>query len=309
LPEIEFVVTPDSGQGARLDTVLAERVSGVTRSRVARLIADGAARVNGAVSRPGRKLKAGEVVRFEYDLPEAGPLEPQDIPLKVVYRDSDVLVIDKPAGLVVHPGAGNADGTLANALLYQFPETALVGPPDRPGIVHRLDKETSGVMIAARTPAAYDALVRQFQTREVWKTYLGLVYGRVTAPEGRISWPIGRHATDGKRISVKTRSPKDAETLYRVLRVFDDTTLLEIRPLTGRTHQIRVHLAAAGHPIVGDRLYGRKKASKKPARLFLHAHTISFVHPATGLRLEFVSPLPPELEAVLAGLDKSASAG
>jgi 23S rRNA pseudouridine1911/1915/1917 synthase len=154
-------------------------------------------------------------------------------------------------------------------------------------------------MVAARSARAYESLVGQFRRKDVWKTYLGLVWGGITAPEGRINWPIGRHATEGKKISVRSRHPKDAETFFKVLRTFRDTTLLEIRPVTGRTHQIRVHLAAAGHPVAGDALYGRKKAAKKFPRLFLHAHTISFLHPRTGERLTFVSQLPLELEAVL----------
>ena len=154
-------------------------------------------------------------------------------------------------------------------------------------------------MVAARSARAYDSLVAQFRSKEVWKTYLGLVWGRITAPEGRIDWPIGRHVSEGRKISVRSRRPKDAETLFKVLRTFRDTTLLEIQPLTGRTHQIRVHLASAGHPVAGDALYGRKKSARKFPRLFLHARTISFLHPRTGERLTFTSELPAELEAVL----------
>ncbi|MGD1010583.1 MAG: RluA family pseudouridine synthase [Candidatus Aminicenantales bacterium] len=299
MPKTEFVVGPDSGGGRRLDVFLTEKIQTLTRSQVRKFLDEGAARVAGTVRRASYRLRAGDAIVFEYEIPGPGGLEPQDIPLKVLYADEDVIVLDKPAGLVVHPGARNASGTLANALLHHFPETAAVGPPDRPGIVHRLDKDTSGVMVAARSARAYESLVGQFRRKDVWKTYLGLVWGGITAPEGRINWPIGRHATEGKKISVRSRHPKDAETFFKVLRTFRDTTLLEIRPVTGRTHQIRVHLAAAGHPVAGDALYGRKKAAKKFPRLFLHAHTISFLHPRTGERLTFVSQLPLELEAVL----------
>jgi 23S rRNA pseudouridine1911/1915/1917 synthase len=299
VPRKEFQVGPDSGRGRRLDIFLADMVPDLTRSQIKKLIDEGSARVAGTVRRASHKLKAGEVVEFSYDPPGAGPLEPQAIPLKILYEDEDVIVLDKPAGLVIHPGAGHLSGTLANALLSRFPEIASVGPPERPGIVHRLDKETSGVMVAARSARAYESLVGQFRRKDVWKTYLGLVWGRITAPEGRISWPIGRHVTDGRKISVRTRHPRDAETFFTVLETFRDATLLEIRPVTGRTHQIRVHLAAAGHPVAGDSLYGRKKTAKKFPRLFLHAHTLSFIHPATGQRLEFSLPLPPELEAIL----------
>jgi 23S rRNA pseudouridine1911/1915/1917 synthase len=299
VPKTEFPVGPGAGEGSRLDVFLAERVPALTRSQIRKLIDEGAARVGGVLRRASHKLKAGEVVEFAYDI--SGPVRvgPQDVPLHILYADEDVVVLDKPAGLVVHPGAGHAAGTLANALVGRFPEMAAVGPEDRPGIVHRLDKETSGVMVAARSARAYGSLVGQFRSKDVWKTYLGLVWGRITAPEGRIDWPIGRHVTDGKRISIRSRHPKDAETFFRVLQTFRDTTLLEIRPTTGRTHQIRVHLAAAGHPVAGDALYGRKKAARKFPRLFLHAHTLSFLHPGTGKRLEFASPLPDELEGIL----------
>jgi 23S rRNA pseudouridine1911/1915/1917 synthase len=299
VPKTEFVVGPDSGEGRRLDIFLAEKIQELTRSQIRKLIDEGAVRVSGAARRASYKLRAGEAVVFDYEISGPERLEPQDIPLKILYADRDVIVLDKPAGLVVHPGAGNASGTLANALLHRFPETALVGPPDRPGIVHRLDKDTSGVMVAARTAEAYESLLGQFRRKDIRKTYLGLVWGRITSPEGRINWPIGRHVTDGKKISVRSRHPKDAETFFKVLRTFRDATLLEIRPVTGRTHQIRVHLAAAGHPVAGDALYGRKKTAKKFPRLFLHAHTISFIHPRTGERLTFASELPPDLQAVL----------
>jgi len=305
VPKAEFVVGPDSGEGRRLDVFLVGKIEKLTRSQIRKLINAGVVRVSGAVRRAGHKLRAGEAVVIDFEVPSPGRIEPQDIPLKILYADEDVIVLDKPSGLVVHPGAGNISGTLANALLHRFPETASVGPPERPGIVHRLDKETSGVMVAARSARAYDSLLEQFKRKDVWKTYLGLVWGRISAPEGRINWPIGRHATEGKKISVRSRHPKDAETFFKVLQSFQDTTLLEITPVTGRTHQIRVHLAAAGHPVAGDALYGRKKAAKKFPRLFLHAHTISFIHPGTGERLTFVSQLPPDLETVLETLSKS----
>jgi 23S rRNA pseudouridine1911/1915/1917 synthase len=299
VPKTEFHIAPGSEEGKRLDLFLAEKVPALSRSRLKKLISAGAVTVGGAVRRSSYPLKAGDRIVLAVASPEPEGLRPENIPLKIFYEDGDVIVLDKPSGLVVHPGAGNASGTLANALLHRFPEVAAIGPPERPGIVHRLDKETSGVMVVAHSARAYESLVGQFKRKEVWKTYLGLVRGRISSPEGRISWAIGRHATDGKRISVRSRNPKDAETRFKVLETFRDSTLLEIRPMTGRTHQIRVHLAAAGHPVVGDKLYGRKKGAKEAPRLFLHAHLVSFIHPGTGRRLEFASPLPPELESVL----------
>jgi 23S rRNA pseudouridine1911/1915/1917 synthase len=303
VPRLEFPVTAGSGGGARLDVFLAENIAGLTRSQIKKLIGEGAVRVQGEIRRAGFKLRGGDRVVVEYETRNPERLEPQDIPIKVLYKDVDIVVLDKPSGLVVHPGAGNQAGTLANALVCHFPEVAAVGPPDRPGIVHRLDKETSGVMVVARTQRAYESLLRQFKRRDVWKTYLGLAEGKISAPEGRITWPLGRHAREGKKISVRSRHPKPAETFFTVLRAFKDSTLLEIRPVTGRTHQIRVHMAAAGHPIAGDSLYGRKKKGVKVPRLFLHAHTLSFIHPASGERLTFASELPPDLEAVLQNLE------
>jgi 23S rRNA pseudouridine1911/1915/1917 synthase len=189
-------------------------------------------------------------------------------------------------------------GTLVNALLARFPELRGVGEADRPGIVHRLDKETSGVMVVARNEKALRSLQAQFKSRQVRKTYLALVWGKMPAREGKLDRPIGRHVSHGQRMSVRTRRPRTAETQYAVLEVLPETSFLEVRPLTGRTHQIRVHMAAAGHPVVGDVLYGKRKGEKRAGRMFLHAHKLSFLHPASGERVEFVSLLPADLEAV-----------
>ncbi len=284
-----------------MDVYLAGQVPGLSRAAARKLIDEGKVLVNAKVGKASLRLGAGD--RVVVDIEPAGAADggpkPQAIPVSVLYSDEDIIVLDKPSGLVVHPGAGNAEGTLVNALLALFPEIAGVGPQERPGIVHRLDKGTSGVMIAARSTEAYASLLGQFKRHDVRKTYVGLVYGRVSEAEGRIDWPIGRHATKRKRISTHTKNPREAVTHFRVLESLPEATLLEVRPVTGRTHQIRVHLAAAGHPIVGDAVYGRKKLSKRYPRLFLHARSISFLHPATGERLEFASPLPAELEAVL----------
>jgi len=303
VPKAEYTVGPDAEVGIRLDVFLAERLTFLTRTQVRKAIDGGGARVGGRPAKAGHRIRRGDEIVFEYDIPEPEPkLLPEPIPLKIIHQDEDVILIDKPAGLVVHPGAGHFTGTLANALLHHFPEVGLIGSEERPGIVHRLDKDTSGVMVVARSPRAFADLVRQFKTRVVWKTYLGLAWGRVVASEGRLAWPLGRHPKDGGRISVRTRSPKKAETFFEVQRVFAETTLLEIRPVTGRTHQIRVHMATAGHPIVGDPIYGRgrRKEGGRFPRLFLHAHTLSFLHPGTGERVTFASPLPPDLEAVVA---------
>ncbi len=308
MPKADFPVTADSGAGLRLDVFLAGRIDLLTRSQVRKFIDTGAALVDGAVRRSSYKLAAGETVTFSYELAGPSRVEAQDIPLVILHEDADIVVIDKPAGLVVHPGAGNLEGTLANALLHRYPEIGVLGPEERPGIVHRLDKDTSGVIVVARSARAYESLLGQFKRHKVEKTYLALVNGRVSAAEGRIRWPIGRHPSDGKRISVRSRHPRDAETLFRVVRLFRDSTLLEVRPLTGRTHQIRVHLAAAGHAVLGDPLYGTKKKARKYPRLCLHAVRLAFVHPGTGVTVEFSAPVPPDLEAVLQAEERRASA-
>jgi 23S rRNA pseudouridine1911/1915/1917 synthase len=222
----------------------------------------------------------------------------------VVYEDADVLVVDKPPGLVVHPGAGNQTGTLVNGLLARYPEIASVGDPGRPGIVHRLDKGTSGLLVVARSPAAYTALVEQLGRRSVGRRYTTLVWGRPEPAAGVIDAPVGRSARDPTRMTVSSRG-RDARTHYHVERVFRTpavVSLLDCRLETGRTHQVRVHLAAIHHPVVGDGRYGGKREPIAAQRPLLHARALSFAHPATGVRVEVESALPDDLQAVLEGL-------
>ncbi len=299
---VRFKVGENSGAGIRLDVFLTRNLPDLTRSEVRRIILGGGVRIGKAVPKPGSRLKAGEVVEVDFEEPPSEGLRAEDIPLRILVSDDSIVVLDKPSGMTVHPGAGRREGTLAAALLHSFPEIAGVGPVDRPGIVHRLDRETSGVMVAAKTREAFESLSKQFRDRDVRKVYLGLVWGRMPAAEGRFTWPIGRHVRHGHKISVRTRHPKKADTHYEILREYGETTFLEIRPVTGRTHQIRVHFAAAGHPIVGDTRYGKKGARKFP-RLFLHAHVLSFIHPRTGKRVEYASPLPSDLEDILRTLE------
>jgi 23S rRNA pseudouridine1911/1915/1917 synthase len=300
VPEREIVVTDRSGAGERLDQHLASVIPEFTRSQFQRFIDRGEVSVNGECKKPSYRLRPGDRIEVRVEVPETRRLAPEDIPLKILHADDDVIVLDKPAGMVVHPGVGAPRGTLVNALLHAFPDIQWIGDSDRPGIVHRLDKETSGVMIAARSPRAYLELKRQFKAREIKKVYLALVKGHMAVPEGRFDWPIGRHIKHGERMSIKTNRPRAAVTSYRTLKEFKDVSLLEIRPLTGRTHQIRVHLSAAGHPLAGDRRYGTGRGPKqKFPRLFLHAHKLSFRHPGTGDMMEFVSPLPDDLQSVL----------
>lgn len=301
MPKKEFLVTHSSGADQRLDLFLSNRIKTLSRSQTQKLIEEGGVRVNGQKQKSSHKLKVGEKVEIEYESVRTEKVQPENIPISVLYKDQHLIVIDKPSGMVVHPGAGVRSGTLVNALLHYFPDLSDVGPEERPGIVHRLDKDTSGVMVVARSLKAHQSLQHQFKKREVEKLYIGLVWGRMPQKEGRITWSVGRHPRHGERISVKTKKPHPAETRYTVLREHEEFTLLEIKPITGRTHQIRVHLAAAGHPLVGDSRYGRRKGKFKYPRLFLHARHLRFAHPETGEKVEFLSPLPSDLDIYLDG--------
>lgn len=292
-------MTPESGENQRLDLFLAENLDGWSRAQVQRLIGEGRALVDATQKRPSYKLKVDERIEVDDTLPKADLLTPESIPLTVIHEDEHLVVIDKSSGMIVHPGAGRQTNTLANALLYRFPEIEGVGPKEKPGIVHRLDKETSGVILVARTKMAYQELQRQFKAREVEKLYISLVWGKMPQEEGKITWAIGRHTKHGERMSVKTNKPRVAETRYRVKKPLGEFTLLEIRPITGRTHQIRVHLAASGHPVVGDSRYGRKKDTSGCPHLFLHAHRLAVTHPSSGERVSFQSPLPFDLNQFL----------
>jgi len=286
-----------------VDAFLAERLPPLSRARIQRLIAEGRVTVDEHIPKPSHRLSAGEKVVIEYQPVRSEAPAPEPIPIQILHQDRDIIVVDKPSGMVVHPGAGRTALTMVNALLYRFPELAGLQPEDRPGIVHRLDKETSGVMVVARSQTAVQDLQRQFSAREVRKVYLGLVWGCIRRAEGTVSWPIGRHARNRQRISVKTDKPRTAETRYILRRAFPDFSYVEILPVTGRMHQIRVHMAAAGHPLVGDARYGRRRGRGPSPRLFLHAAVLAFRHPGTGEPVEYRSPLPPELQGVLDGLE------
>ncbi len=303
MPKLDFRVWPNSGEGVRLDVFLARQVPEFTRSQFQHFVDKGQVTVNGESRKSSFKLRAGDRVEIDVEIPPPEPVRGEDIPLKILYSDADVILIEKPSGLVVHPGAGNKAGTLVNALLYHFPEVEGLGEEGRSGLVHRLDAETSGVMVVARSPKAYVELKRQFKEREIKKVYLALVWGPMHKREGTLDWPIGRHVTDALRYSVDTRKPRVAITDYRVRKSYASFSLVVVHPHTGRTHQIRVHLSTAGHPVAGDRRYGGQKARTKFPRLFLHAHVLGFRHPTTGEWLEFTSPLPQELEDVLKTLD------
>jgi 23S rRNA pseudouridine1911/1915/1917 synthase len=291
----------EADEGQRLDFALAQLL-GISRSQARRWIDAGQVVIDGRSPRASARVKAGDVIEATPAEPVASELTPEDIPLAVLYEDDDLIVVDKPAGMVVHPGAGHPTGTLVNALLHHCGTLAGVGGVLRPGIVHRLDIGTSGVLVVAKCDAAHTALARQFHDHSVDREYRALVRGLPGADAGRVDRPIGRHPRDRKRMSVRFRRGREAHTAWRVLRRFasSDRSWLAVAPETGRTHQIRVHLASAGLPIVGDVVYGRtKRGESELARPALHARLLGFDHPRSGERLRFEAPLPEDLAQLL----------
>jgi 23S rRNA pseudouridine1911/1915/1917 synthase len=301
--------TPDSYRftvetaGSRLDKFVSENCPGLSRSQAQKLIDDGSVIVDGLTVKASHKTETGEKIEVTIPPPSTAGLLPEAIPVKIIYEDDDLLVIDKPAGLTVHPAPGHPSHTLVNAVLSHLNEIEDEGEVTRPGIVHRLDKDTSGVMLVAKNNVALANLADQFKARTVKKTYITLVTGILRPDKGVIDAPIGRDSGDRKKMAVTGESRgRSARTNYRVIRYIGKNSLLEISPETGRTHQIRVHLAAIGYPVFGDITYGKKSAFLN--RQFLHAHKIGFNLPATGKWVEFESPLPEDLQKALKELDK-----
>ncbi|MCS6860449.1 MAG: RluA family pseudouridine synthase [Abditibacteriales bacterium] len=305
---------PAESSGQRLDVFVARHCPDLSRARAQRLIKEGHVHVNGAAAKPSHVVREGETVTVEM---EASPTAPptvtgQDIPLEVLHEDDDVLVINKPRGMVVHPAAGNWSGTLVNALLGRGEPFSTAGGGDRPGIVHRLDKDTSGVMVVAKNDRAHHKLAKQFQERKVEKRYLALVCGEIREASGIVRAPIGRHPVNRQKMVVLPTG-RDAITEYVVQERFKDFTLVECHPLTGRTHQIRVHLSYIYHPVVGDDVYGGRaralQAAQKDAPLSrliaalsgqaLHAAALAFNHPTGGRRLTFAAPMPQDMADIL----------
>jgi 23S rRNA pseudouridine1911/1915/1917 synthase len=286
--------------GVRLDALLARAYPDLSRSAIQRLIEQGNVSVDGKLARPSFHPSIGQRIVLQVPPPTETSLVPHARDLAIVYEDADVLVVDKPAGLVVHPAAGHADDTLANALRARYPDLT-IGGELRPGIVHRLDRDTSGLLVVAKNDQSMASLVQQMSRREVLKEYVALVHGALRVAEGVIDAPIARHPRDRKRMAV-VAGGREARTHFRVLERFPDYTLVEARLETGRTHQIRVHLASIGHPLVGDHVYGRSHESLEVSRQFLHARRLGFVLPSTGEAVVFESPLPADLQAVLDGL-------
>ncbi len=287
--------------GQRLDVFLAENVPELTRSQAKKLILEGYVRLGEKKVRPKYPVKPGETVLVSLPPPEEPSLRPEEeVPFEILYEDEDLAVVNKPPGVVVHPAAGHSSGTLVHGLLARLKDLSGVGGELRPGIVHRLDKDTSGLLLVAKSDQAHQALTRQFKYREVSKVYLALVHGVLRVPSGKIDYPIGRHPVHRKKMSIHAKRAREALTLWKVRERFRKATLLEVRLLTGRTHQIRVHLSAIGHPIVGDALYGgARPQGPKAARQMLHAWQIRFLHPRTHQELSFEAPLPEDFRLLL----------
>jgi 23S rRNA pseudouridine1911/1915/1917 synthase len=298
------LAVPAGAVGVRLDRFLSTAAAIGTRSQAKQLIDAGRVRVDGVARKSAHLLRGGERVEVELPKRETVRVEPEAIPLAVLYEDDDLLAIDKAPGMVVHPAPGARRGTLVNALAHRLGALSGVGDPGRPGIVHRLDRDTSGVLLVARTRAAHEALARQFRERAVEKRYLAVVRGHLRPATGTIDRPVGRHRRERKRMSVRSARGRSARTQWTVLERLPGATLVRLAPETGRTHQLRVHLAALGHPIVGDRVYGVRGAGRTAGvlafpRQALHAEEIRFTHPSTRTRLSIRAPVPEDLQRLI----------
>lgn len=312
----ELITVGEENVGQRLDAFLAAAIPELTRAAVQRLIEGGQVLLNGATAKASLKLRLADQVTVAIPPPEPTAALAEDIPLEILYEDADLVVINKPAGMVVHPGAGNSEGTLVNALLGHCSDLSGIGGELRPGIVHRIDKDTSGILVVAKSDAAHQGLSNQFSEHTVKRIYLALVFGSMKTDTGRIEGVIGRHPVDRKKMSGTARHGKRAVTHWRVQGRYPGVCLLRLRLETGRTHQIRVHLSESGHPLLGDSVYGgsgRLANIKDPVlrnlikglgRQALHAKTLGFIHPLSGAYLEFDSELPPDMQAVLDYLER-----
>jgi 23S rRNA pseudouridine1911/1915/1917 synthase len=305
--KISFTI--DKSQcGQRLDIFLSQSDAAISRSHVKCVIEEGDVLVNGKEPKVSQKLKEGDVIILTQRPPQEATALPQDMPLNIVYEDKAIIVINKPAGMVVHPAPGNYDNTLVNALLFHCHDLSGIGGVLRPGIVHRLDKDTSGLIVAAKSDDAHRQLSAQFEKHEVQKKYLALVWGNTKDKQGEIVKPVGRHTIDRKKMSTNTKRGKEALTFWKVIERYDKAMLLEVEIKTGRTHQIRVHLSDLRYPIIGDTVYGKatnrmqnitnlalKAQIKAFNRQALHAAHLSFVHPLTGKRVEFNADMPKDM--------------
>jgi len=289
-----------SQAGERLDRFITEQITEHSRSEIQRWIREGNVRVNQRPAKPSQRLNLGDRIQIIVPTPKPSTIIPESIPLDILYEDEDLISVDKPAGLVVHPAPGHESGTLVNAILHHCPDIEGVGGVKRPGIVHRLDKDTSGIILVAKNDRAHRYLQTQFKIRTIEKTYLALLIGQLEPRQGRINAPIGRDPRHRKRMAiVPAERGREAITAFEVEAYYRTTTLVSVHPLTGRTHQIRVHCASLGHPVVGDVIYGPRRDNYKLGRHFLHAHQLRFHRPSDDEVLTLRSPLPPDLQTFL----------
>ena len=299
----DYVITDQTG---RIDKVLTTLEPGITRSQLKNLINDGHVTVNGQAVKPKYKVQAGDKISLVKPEPQSLELTPENIPLDIVYEDDDVIVVNKPQGMVVHPAPGHPDHTLVNALLYHSPLSTINGT-FRPGIVHRIDKNTSGLLMVAKNDLAHQSLAEQLRNKTNKREYLALVYGQIKEDEGTIDAPLGRNPQDRKKQAV-VKGGRHAVTHFKVIKRYDNFTLIKCILETGRTHQIRVHMKYIGHPLVGDPLYGPRKVIGKNGQ-FLHAALLGFKHPRTGKEMVFEAPLPENFQKMLDKLDKQQHKG
>ncbi|MBI5971288.1 MAG: RluA family pseudouridine synthase [Deltaproteobacteria bacterium] len=299
----------------RLDVFLAEKLTNVTRSAIKKIILHGLATINGRIAKAGRRLKTGDSIEVTLPPASVSAVIPEPIPLEILYEDEDIIVVNKSAGLAVHPGAGRSSGTLVNALLHHTKNLSVIGSPLRPGIVHRLDKDTTGVLVVAKNDLSHLNLAAQFKDHTTTRKYLALVKGLVRSDSGEISKPIGRDVKSRVKMSTKARRTRPSLTAYKVVKRFPGFTLLELKLSTGRTHQVRVHLSSINHPVVGDAVYGGKippvstrpkplqAALKKIRRQLLHAALLGIVHPRTGVYMEWSARMPDDMREVISALE------
>lgn len=299
-------INAENNNGKRIDVFLSEKLEDMSRSRIQKLAADGLIKADGAVVRTSYKLRGGEII--EVELPEAKPTEikAEKIPLDIVYEDRDMLVVNKPQGMVVHPAAGNYEGTLVNALMAYCGDTLSgINGEIRPGILHRIDKDTSGLLLVAKNDAAHIGLSEQIKAHSLTREYLALVHGNIKEDSGTIDAPIGRDEKNRKKMTITEKNSRNAVTHYFVLERFGKYTYIKCRLETGRTHQIRVHMSKNGHPIVGDKTYGVKKEEFSLAGQLLHAYKVGFIHPITKEYMEFSREVPDYFETVLLKLRRN----
>lgn len=298
MEQYEFKVDSASSR-ERLDVFLSARQTEISRSRLKKLIVEGRVTVNGEVRPVGYKVRDGDQIKVQVPAPVPLDTAAEPIPLNIIFEDEYLIALNKPAGIVVHPAPGHSTGTLVNALLHHCKDLSGIGGVERPGIVHRLDKDTSGLVLVAKTESAHKNLAAQFKKREIRKEYLAIVKGNVKKDTGSIHASIGRHKVHRKKMDTKASNGRDASTEYQVVHRGKNWSYLKLWPKTGRTHQIRVHLASIHHPVIGDQLYGGKSADLKIPRQALHAHRLELKHPITGLDLSFHAPLPADMGTFL----------